>query len=181
MKLARCSFKAPYECQKPWPDDCGVQAGDEGLVLDRSAENGHYTTAFFEAFPTCNGISTFIRGEGATVAEAEAQAFVKYEKYNACTHEVGFDRRSYTNGAGFCKGCGMFASEIFEPTTKCIICDTPTNYSTDRHGHWYCEAHRELIKEEDKSEMQKSLERSRAYLQKRREEQSEKQAENTQL
>ncbi len=138
----------PYTPTCAWPDDCFVQWGGNGVVL--SASKGTYRTAFFEAFPT--DPATFIRGEGATVAEAEAQAFAAFERHRACPgHE--FERRGYTNGAGFCKHCGLFASKAFEPTTLCHVCQAPTNHSCgqatdpesgERRTFWYCEAHAHL-------------------------------------
>lgn len=126
-------------------------------------------TAFFEAFPTCNGVGTFLRGEGATVEEAEAAAFVKYERASQCQHDKGWDRKGYTNGGAFCNGCGMFSGKIFEPTTLCCICNTPTNQGYDVDKNWYCKEHQSLIPEEKKTNVQKSLERSRAYLAKLKE------------
>jgi hypothetical protein len=29
MKKARKSFGDPYDCQKEWPEDCGVQCGED--------------------------------------------------------------------------------------------------------------------------------------------------------
>jgi hypothetical protein len=93
-----------------WPDDCYVQWGDTGVVFRRKEHGGSYETAFFEAFPG----DTFIRGEGKTVAEAEAHAFAQFIRFSACSgHD--FERRNYTNGAGFCKHCGMFKGKAFEP------------------------------------------------------------------
>lgn len=95
-----------------WPENCYIQWGGRGVSLRRKEEGGSYMTAFFEAFP--RNPDTFIRGEGATVAEAEQSAFDKLTRYQACSgHE--FERRGYTNGAGFCKHCGMFKSKAFEP------------------------------------------------------------------
>lgn len=169
VKLARRSFNNPYECLKPWPEECGVQAGDDGLVI--GGEEGAYMTAFFEAFPTCNGKSTFIRGEGATVEEAEAKAFEKFERANACLHDKGWDRRSYTNGGCFCNGCGMFSSHL-EPTTICVVCSVPTNQGTDTDGNWYCKEHQHLIPEDKKTYAQLSLERIRKYMAEKKEQEA---------
>ena len=121
-----------------WPEDCYVQWGSSGIVFTggkgmnydietiAKAISGDtesvkatvellkqsYNTAFFEAFP--KSPSTFIRGEGKTIEDAERQAFNKLTKYLACArHE--FERRGYTNGAGFCKHCGLFKSKAFDP------------------------------------------------------------------
>lgn len=87
-----------------WPDDCTVQWG-HGLVP---------AVPFFEAFPR----GTFIRGEGADIAEAEANAFAKYQRDLACDHQWGRQRPNgqlYTNGAGWCRKCGGFRGRMFQP------------------------------------------------------------------
>lgn len=101
-----------WPCVHPWPDNCHCQAGHNGIVVTKS---GHYRTAFFEAFPKYP--ETFIRGEGPTIEAAEEAAWSKYGKYLDCPEHV-FERRGYTNGAGFCKHCGMFISNAFKPEMK---------------------------------------------------------------
>lgn len=141
-----------FEPLQAWPDDCWGQWGDCGVVFSRTKEN--YVTAFFEAFP--ENPSTFIRGEGKTIADAELDAFKQYQKLSECdNHE--FERRGYKNGAGFCKHCGLFMSKVFEPTEKCTHCDKPTYYTSDNKGNWWCEEHHHLIPEEDLSEIAKWL------------------------
>ena len=98
-----------------WPEDCQVQWGARGIVLRREDKGGNYETAFFESFP--KDPQTFIRGEGVTIEEAEIQAFQAFQKYQACqNHE--FERRGYTNGAGFCIHCNLFNSQAFEPIPR---------------------------------------------------------------
>ncbi len=132
-----------YQCQYPWPDDCAVQCGGNGIVVDgNSMEDafddpvtavgqvldvveppaGSYRTAFFEAFP--RNPNTFLRGEGNTVAAAETAAWKKYQRHAACDHPT-FEKRGYTNGAGFCVACGMFSSRHYAPWEKCPHCDYP--------------------------------------------------------
>jgi len=128
---------SPYELVCSWPDDCYVQWGNKGLVF---GGNGARVTAFFEAFPASP--KSFIRGEGATVEDAERSAHAAFLRQSACQgHE--FERGSYENGAGECKHCGMFNSEAFEPLTVCCVCGKPTyyTYGVDAAGvsHWYCE------------------------------------------
>ena len=156
----------------PWPEDCFVQGGSNGLVLPhgsmekvfedsketikvlaekvgitKGAIPQAYTTAFVEAFP--NNPSTFIRGEGKTVEEAETDAWLQFQKVIQCvTHE--FERRNYTNGAGFCKHCGLFKGKAFKPNQFCVVCQKPTNQKTDKNGNWYCKDH--PVPEELKSE-----------------------------
>lgn len=87
-----------------WPGDCAVQWG-HGLLP---------AVPFFEAFPK----GTFIRGEGADIAEAEAKAFAQYQRDLACDHVWGRQRPGpkgtlYTNGAGWCRKCGGFRGKMF--------------------------------------------------------------------
>lgn len=132
------------EAQYPWPEDCFLQAGAKGLVI---SSNGNYTTAFVEAFPN----ETFIRGEGATIEEAEKAAWDKYQTYEACPkHE--YDPKNYTNGAGFCKHCNHFKGNVFsgeELGQYCYICTTGTTYGQAPvlknvdvwEQKWFCEEH----------------------------------------
>ena len=89
----------------PWPEDCMVQGGAHGVVFGPGCPDGKpYQTAFVEAFPA----GTFLRGEGATIAEAEDACWAKYEVLASCPHDQGFDRRDYVNGSGFCRRCGTW-------------------------------------------------------------------------
>ncbi|MCW3783026.1 hypothetical protein [Defluviimonas salinarum] len=84
-----------------WPEDCYVQWGGNGVVLER--EGGGYDTAFFEAFPKAGG---FIRGEGETIAAAEAAALAQFRRESGCQHR--WSRKDYTNGGTICRDCGGF-------------------------------------------------------------------------
>lgn len=148
----------PYECLNDW-GDIPCQCGSNGIVLTRqtmqetfnsveatreavTGQCQHYRTAFFEAFP--QNPSTFVRGEGATVEEAEQSAWEQWQAIQACPgHE--FERGKYTNGAGTCKHCNMFSSEAFKPTEKCCICGVPTYWDVDTQGKFYCEQHDHLV------------------------------------
>jgi hypothetical protein len=162
MRLATRSFgKEPYPCQKPWPEDCFVQCGDNGIVftgkgslediltkedsikevvagaiLDEPIQSSHYRTAFFEAFP--RNPDTIIRSEGKNIEEAEEKAWARLQKITSCTgHE--YERRGYKNGAGFCKHCNLFTSNVFEPDEECYLCKNKTYYGQTRDKQWYCE------------------------------------------
>ena len=102
----------PERCPTPaWPKDCLVQWGECGLVF---SPKGNYQTAFFEAFPADSKPSGFIRGEGNTIADAEADAFHKYTKQMLCTdHHWG--RCGYTNGLRRCRKCGASHPEMTQP------------------------------------------------------------------
>lgn len=157
--LARRSEGSPYVCAKPWAEGCGVQCGDSGIVFVQGGKS--YMTAFFEAFP--KNPNTFIRGEGVTIFDAEEDAWNQLQKFSACTHP-DFEKRGYTNGAGFCVQCGMFKSKAFEPWEPCRFCSKPTYYTQDNQGRWCCEECKHLIPEEDKTEIQKMIDKSRAWL-----------------
>ncbi len=101
--------------REQWPDDCMLQWGDSGAVFPKNGKP--YTTAFFEAFPKTP--STFIRGEGKTVEEAEQDAKQQFDKILACK-EHEFEKRHYENGGGMCKHCELFRSDVFEPTPEWI-------------------------------------------------------------
>lgn len=160
MKTAKNSSGKPYECKKDWIEDCYLQCGDDGIVLvegtlskafgdnDKASkivdgvlgkdnELVSYRTAFFEAFP--KEPSCFIRGEGKTVEEAEADAYEQYLKIKSCTHEE-FDRRGRVDGYAFCKAC-PYSSMVLDPLTNCTTCGVPAHYSQDLGGNWYCEGH----------------------------------------
>lgn len=106
------------------PNDYGeifVQGGTSGLVI---SSRGNYQTAFVECFPS----GSFIRGEGETLAEADAACFAKLQAYLGCPrHE--WEARGYRNGGGFCKHCGQFGSQVVTPEDLdlyCATCGTPT-------------------------------------------------------
>jgi len=85
-----------------------------------------------------NNPKTFIRGEGATINDAENKAWEQFNKIINCEcHE--FERRDYDNGAGFCKNCGLFKSDAFEPTTKCKFCLNTTYYMRLTDNEMCCE------------------------------------------
>ena len=93
-----------------WPEDCHVQWGGSGLVLKKDGDA--YATAFFEAFPVGGG---FFRGEGASIAAAEADCLEKYDRFSRCAHIWG--RGRYTNGGAICRRCGAFMTR-FRPIPR---------------------------------------------------------------
>ena len=131
--------------QKAWLEIHSVQWGDSGIVI---SGKGAYCTAFFEMFSEIE--PKFVRGEGATIAEAEEAAWQKTVRACKCkNHE--FERGKYRNGAGHCKHCRMFKSDAFAPSTHCTICDVPTYWTSDKEDNWYCEKHANDIPEEKMS------------------------------
>lgn len=97
---------APYNFTCEWPDDCQVQWGGAGIVIGRSG-----TTAFFEAFPAdTDKAGGFIRGEGATVPQAEFDCFTRFTRQNSCDHIWG--REKYDNGGMLCRRCRAFRTGL---------------------------------------------------------------------
>jgi protein gp37 len=93
-----------------WPDSTKLlQGGRRGVVM---AKDGRaYRTAFVEAFTQ----GTFLRGEGATITEAETAVRGRYLRITGCPtfpDHGPFDRGSYTNGSGFCVGCGTWFPRV---------------------------------------------------------------------
>lgn len=175
---ARCSdFSLEpkiYDCKFNWPEGF-YQCGDNGIVLKGSLQdvlsdhqkacdiassvlNGEdpadtdYRTAFFEAFP--EDLESFIRGEGKTIEVAEENAWNKYQRFLNCSgHE--FEAKSYKNGCGICKHCGMFKSNVIESPHSCVICGEKTWYITDVDNAYYCKKHADQIPEDKKWDIRK--------------------------
>lgn len=128
-----------YTVQKPWPVDTHMNGGSNGLVVVRGTRDS-YRTAYFEATPRTP--NTFIRGEGDSIEAAEEAAWAKYQRYNAGDHEHEFETRGYTNGAGFCKHCGMFGSQVFSLQEIGVVCAVCGEGGTNDHdGKFYCLEH----------------------------------------
>jgi hypothetical protein len=109
-------IRTDHDAQHPWPEDTFLQGGARGVVL---SSTGNYRTAFVEAFPTRP--RTFIRGEGATVPEAENEAWARWQTITSCPAHPDhgpFEARGYTNGSGFCARCGSWFSRVLpeQPT-----------------------------------------------------------------
>lgn len=133
---ARQGFGEDYECKMNWPQDIFVQCGGKGIVISRQKDMPSYKTAFFEAFP--NNPSTFIRGEGASIEEAEESAFKKYEKIMNCQgHE--YKRRGNSEHAT-CMHCHLFTSFCLPPETSCEICKKE-NINHGFNNMFLCEKH----------------------------------------
>ncbi|MFE6966723.1 hypothetical protein ACFVAJ_16565 [Agromyces sp. NPDC057679] len=132
MEIIRTGVTARH----PWPEGMFIQGGGRGLVLSRTPGGDPYRTAFVEAFPD----ESFIRGEGATVEEAEDAAWAKYQRHQSCPdHE--WESRGYVNGAGFCRHCKKFKSGAFTPEQLGLFCDTcgAGTFWTTAGGKMFCE------------------------------------------
>ena len=108
--IARHHEAESWRPLKGWPSDTYVQWGGRGVVVRSAEKGGPYGTAFFEAMPAGGG---FIRGEGKTIEDAEADAYERFEMEDGCRpHRWG--RRGYTNGGAKCLRCGSFRT-AFKP------------------------------------------------------------------
>lgn len=101
----------------PWPEDCTVQWGSP-RTLDRDDKDPIVVDGFFEAFPAQpTRASSYLRGEGTSIEEAERACFARYEREKECNHHWGRARTHgkapYTNGYGWCQLCGCGQSNKF--------------------------------------------------------------------
>lgn len=129
-----------------WPAGTYVQGGKSGTVFKR--DGGSYKTAFVEAMlpgQSDGDSGPFIRGEGDTLADAETDAFAKWQRTDACPgHE--YETRGYRNGGGICKHCNRFATGVFDVKVvghPCTECGEGTNHFRTDDGQWFCQAHAE--------------------------------------
>ena len=104
-----------------------IQGGNSGIVF---SEKGNYKTAFVEVFPSFlkdkdKTFSSFIRGEGSNIEEAEINAFKKLQDAYSCQNH-DWDRKNRDDGAAFCKKCKVFNSKALDPLTVCSVCNKPT-------------------------------------------------------
>lgn len=115
--MSRIIARTDHETQYPWPPSVFLQGGTSGVVFRKDWST--YQTAFVEAAPA----GTFLRGEGATVAEAEADCWEQYLRYVHCDNDRTkppygqpwhgpYERRQYTNGSGFCTRCGIWMNRV---------------------------------------------------------------------
>lgn len=131
----------PHTPSDIWPRDCLVQWGPAIAA----------GPAFFEAFPSSGENGGFFRGEGETIAAAEAAALEKFKRAQACDAHR-WARGSYVNGAGICRRCGAFRSGAFRPVVKL--------------GEWRRPVSRyvaEMIKENPRACLRKSVLRFRHF------------------
>lgn len=109
--------KHGYDTVQDWTNSTHLQYGRSGLVINSKNPEQSYRTAFFEAF----GDNYFARGEGATVEEAEANAYQKMLKKTICPHEhyvpFGWDMSS-----GKCVACHSVKRDMFLSNKVCATC-----------------------------------------------------------
>lgn len=142
MKGAMTIFPLYPDSSYSSPHDYGlirVQGGEVGVVLVRGGP--HYTTAFVECFPA----GSFLRGEGASVSEADDACWDKLQAYLNCPgHD--WEPRQYANGSGVCRVCGQYGSEVLTAEDlgyACTVCGSPTFHvvTGSKDGEHRCEEH----------------------------------------
>lgn len=122
------SRDSEYVCAHQWNNNFFVQAGHMVTRKDRDLPG---TTKFFEVF--LHSPRTYIRGEGETIAKAEASCWRQYQQQQACpSHEFDND--------GKCKHCGMTKFNMLR-SQPCRVCSAPTFYTRDTEDNYYCEQH----------------------------------------
>lgn len=149
--LVKMSSSNEYVAKYNWGKTF-IQGGDSGIVLGKASS---YNTAFIEVFPTIGEHSTFIRGEGKTVREAEENAMLKVKRTESCSQHI-FTRKvngtHRTDGCGVCTECGLFSSNALDPETICFMCNKPSKKDfKDKHvclSDYYSLSLDEVIKEE---------------------------------
>ncbi len=105
--------------------DTHLSYSDCGLVFGRGKPR---ETAFFEAYP----LNTFLRGEGATILEAEEEAWKQYQKFDNCDEHV-YERTS-EDGSGKCIKCGIRHSNVLNNERKCYCCGKEANFDITQNG-----------------------------------------------
>lgn len=114
-----------FVAQQNWPKGTMLQGGHKGIVLRKK---GNYVTSFIENFPTIDGVSTFIRGEGPDLLSAELECYKKQSKMESCkNHEWSRNTSNgyRTSGYAECKKCEL-SGNVFKPETQCQKCDQET-------------------------------------------------------
>lgn len=102
----------PHTAAHPWPAHMFIQGGFGWA----SPSTGYHDEFFFEAMGGNPG--TFLRKTGPTMTDAETQAWLKWQRMQACPAAPGhgpFDPRGFRNGAGYCTQCGGWFSRVLEP------------------------------------------------------------------
>ena len=123
------SADAPYEAKYNWRD------GDIRLAIPLDDSKGKILfSALFEDGEVC------IAGYGATDLLSEEETYANWQRYLGCTDHT-FERGDSINGCGTCTKCGCMKRDVFEPLTRCTICDAPTYYARDNQDGFWCEKH----------------------------------------
>jgi hypothetical protein len=116
---------------KNWPTkNCAMQGAH--------SESGE---SFFEAFPTIDGVPTYIRGEGKLIADAEVDAYEQFIKQSKCkSHDWSrtVNNTLRSDGYAICTKCGLTGMAL-EPVTTCVKCNRPTNNLVG--DKYLCETH----------------------------------------
>jgi hypothetical protein len=123
-----------YELKKRWRK--GFQCYAEYGFQSSLASLGYTFYACFNEY--------IFRKEALALEAAEILAYNHYLKVRPrlCkkNHKKprNCEKRSYTNGCGFCKTCGLFVSNVFPIEQFCCDCGVRTNWWS-YENKWWCE------------------------------------------
>lgn len=118
-----------------------------GLFCCKTRFQVTFAYTYMEVFTDVPEAKTYFSGRSAGVGHAalslaeERCAAVFFRYLNCRGHD--FEARGYTNGAGVCRHCGMFASGVMPPTRVCQSCGRGLwdNSRLDLEGRVYCDLH----------------------------------------
>lgn len=151
VKFNHYAPKKPYYFLRfDWPENTifNINGPSTDEAKEMLEKQGYKIEYYMEVFLNTENVDTFDGVHGTSFEECETKLWDKYQKYIKCNHE--FIRESpcgthYSNGAGFCKHCGMFKSKAFEPETKCMKCGKNANLNKCVNGESVCiDCYREL-------------------------------------
>lgn len=122
-----------YSISCAWPEGTSIQGG---RVLREGEDGLQHDLHFVEVSTPPHG---YFRAEAPTMAAAEQAAFARYQLSAQCPgHE--WQARGYTNGAGFCRHCGVFGSNVLtgeQLGQHCHTCGVGTTYGQySTHAYW---------------------------------------------
>lgn len=110
------------ETRHPWPEGAAVQGGGERAGY-----------AFVEVYLD----TTFLGGQGASIAEAEDAAWAAYSRMSSCQTSGGhgpFEARHYTNGSGYCTRCGAWFPNVTTPSPRFVAEREAVRRARERWG-----------------------------------------------
>lgn len=129
-----------YELLYDWPLDTIWNIN--GSLNEELNKKYRPEGVYIEIFTNTFNAKTYIGTHGVNFQECEKILWNKFQSYLQCQHE--FIRESpkgkhYKDGSGFCKYCGMFATDVFEPEDICEICNKHANVYSLLNGKKVCE------------------------------------------
>ena len=132
-----------YELKYDWREDTYFNInGPAECQKELYIREGWDIDYYMEVFTRYENAETYKGVHGNSFEDCEEKLWNKIQKYIECEHEFVRDSPTgihYSNGAGFCKHCGMFKSKAFEPETKCMKCGKNANLNKCINGEEVCD------------------------------------------